>query len=80
MTDQADTNDRFTLLCAEVAAAVKGDRGHVDPRHIIDIRDHLLEPIYEIRQQARDGRPPRPGRIDQLWDRFTDITGIAEPT
>jgi hypothetical protein len=76
---QPDIDNRFTLLCKEVAAAVNGERGHIEFRHIIELRDHLLTDIYEIRQQARRGHTLHSGQVDRLWDVFTDITGISEP-
>lgn len=76
---QADVDDRFTLLCSEFAAACKGERGQINPQHALALRDRVLPLIVDARTANREHRPLTGGRVNEMWDLFTDITGIPEP-
>lgn len=77
-----DQDTRFHLLCTEIAATAKGERGHIAPQHLVEMRDHLIPRIHRIRNQINRDRARAHvthGEVDELWSIFTDITGIDEP-
>lgn len=76
---QAQVDARFTLLCHELNAALTGKRGSVKPKHVIQIRDRLLEKFAAARQSNRRGRPLTGNQVDEMCDIFADITGIDIP-
>ncbi|GAB2646247.1 hypothetical protein GCM10027169_13020 [Gordonia jinhuaensis] len=77
---QAQIDNRFTLLCHELDATLKhGKYGRVNAEHVVRIKFGLLEKLHAAREANRRGRPLTANQVDELCDRFTDITGIDIP-
>lgn len=76
---QADIDARFTLLCTELNATMRGQRGALKAKHAIQIRDRLLPKLHAARTDNRGGRRLTDNQVTEMCDLFTDITGIDIP-
>lgn len=76
---QSAVDNRFTLLCTEIDATVRGKRGRIQPEHMARIRDRLLPKLHAARTDNRGGRRLTANQVDEMCDLFTDITGIDIP-
>lgn len=76
---QTDVDTRFTLLCAELNATMRRQRGRLKATHAIAIRDRLLPKLHAARTDNRAGRRLTDNQVTEMCDLFTDITGIDIP-